>query len=64
VKCRWHGRQIAAIGRFRWGENARFGEKAYRGEVVGETLTVEYLPPEARTGRTSNREVEAQTAGI
>jgi nitrite reductase/ring-hydroxylating ferredoxin subunit len=51
VKCRWHGRKVAPIGRFRWGQNAHFGVRAYRAEVAGETITVEYLPPEARTAQ-------------
>ena len=63
VKCRWHGRNIAPIGRFRWGENTQFSGKAYRGEVIGETLIVEYLPPECRTSRDLNEETEAQATG-
>jgi nitrite reductase/ring-hydroxylating ferredoxin subunit len=64
VKCRWHGRQIAPIGRFRWGENTQFSTKAYRGEVAGETITVEYLPPETRTGRAPSLDSEAVTAEL
>jgi nitrite reductase/ring-hydroxylating ferredoxin subunit len=62
VRCRWHGRQIAPIGRFHWGQNARFGVKAYRAEVAGETITVEYLPPEARTVQGSAMGSEAVAA--
>lgn len=59
VKCRWHGRKIAPIGRFRWGENARFAAKAYRAEVMGEIITVEYLPPEARAAQGPTLEAAA-----
>ena len=59
VKCRWHGRKIAPIGRFHWGENARFGVKAYRADVSGETITIEYLPPETRTVQGSTMNVVA-----
>jgi nitrite reductase/ring-hydroxylating ferredoxin subunit len=64
VKCRWHGRQIAPIGRFRWGENAHFDTKAYRGDVTGEIITVEYLPPENRADRLPNRDPQAITADL
>jgi nitrite reductase/ring-hydroxylating ferredoxin subunit len=62
VRCRWHGRQIAPIGRFQWGQNASFGVKAYRAEVNGETITVEYLSPEARAAQGTAAAAEEASA--
>ena len=48
LKCQWHGRVIPPIGRFAWGQEAQFGSPAYRVRVAGDSIAVEYVPPDAR----------------
>jgi nitrite reductase/ring-hydroxylating ferredoxin subunit len=42
LTCRWHGRRIRPIGKFAWGQNGQFQQGPYRGQVVGDLLTIEY----------------------
>lgn len=43
VLCRWHGRRIRPIGKFTWKQNGAFEQGPYRGNVVDDVLTIEYI---------------------